>query len=237
MSDIATKPPQVPPQEGSSIGWYIFIGLIVFFVIAIIVIVALNWNNLLDVKKSLPNYHIVYSAGNKYLNLINYTTPQAPENTLFNIKLNDGTPNPVWTPYLYLTDNSNGFSIWELENVTSTGFDDLLPTNKSRVRLINTVFNEETPGAEANPPINQGYITGILFNYNGGQYRALTSSGTLTNAITFTYTNLNNNEFTLDFMGFFLTAEEIPNYVTYTNDTKFKPMIFKLLPTTVLSNT
>lgn len=227
MSDINTV------QESNSIGWYIFIGLILFFVVAIVVVVALNWNNFLDVKQSLPNYHIVYPVGNKYLNLINFTDPpEAPQNTMLNIKLSDGTPNPVWTPYVYLTTNSNGFSIWELENVTATSFNSPLPANKSLVRLINTVFNVETPGAAANPPINRGYITGILLNYHGGQYKALTPSGTLTNAITFTYTNLNNNEFTLDFMGFFLTTDEIPNYITYTNDTKFKPMVFKLLPVT-----
>lgn len=223
MSDIKN-----PPQ--SNISYYLLIGLVVLFIIAIIVIVALNWGNILDVKKSLPNFHIYYPAGNKYLNLINYAPPIAPENTQLSIKLNDGTPNPVWTSYLYMTDNTNGFSIWELDELAPTSFDTPLPANQSHVRLINTIYKTETPGGGSTPPINLGYVTGILFNYNGGQYAALTPTGTLTNATTFTYTNLNNNEFTLEINGFFLTTDQIPNHVTYTKDTKYKPMIFKLLP-------
>lgn len=220
----------VAPNVSTSIGGWLLIALIVFLVIAIIVVVALNWNNFLDVKQSLPNYHIV--TDNKYVNLINFTLPQAPQNTPLDVKLFDGTPNPVWQSYVYLTDTSNGFSIWELENVPATSFNAPIP-GKTFVRLINTIFNVETPGGAANPPINSGYITGGLLNYNGGQYSALTPIGTLSNAFTFTYTNLNNNEFTLEFEGFFLTTDQIPNYITYTKDTKFKPLTFKLLPTTV----
>jgi hypothetical protein len=223
-----------------SVGGWLTIFLFFLFIAAIITLIALNHNNAIDVKNSIPSYNIFYPAGNTYVTTINMAPLQAHQNITFPIHLPDNTPNPFWMPYVNLSDNThNGVGLWSVITVAPTSFMATLMPNQSYVKLYNTVYGTQTLGGQTTPPSNLGYVTRSFVMGVPGEMLVPTgsSAGTSTSpaALIFIYTDLGNNEFTLQLppnnanVTLFVTAVAMPGYLTLTSNTTTTALL-KLVP-------
>lgn len=184
-----------PPEQSSY--WWIGIAVFVLFIIAfIIVYVVINRNNTLDIVKSVPNYNIYYPKTQQYLNIINVIPPQTaniPTTGTISSGGDQNTPSLFWLPRVAVTANTDGMSLWEIIPLGTTSFDANTGGTGApyNVNIVNTIYQNQSPLVLGK---QQGYVTAQGVAPSPVDYAP---NGIPSDATTFIYTPMPNNQFTL----------------------------------------
>lgn len=184
------------PQTEAQSTWYYWVYLIIGIIIVVVIILVIvkNRNNVLNLIEQLPNYRIFYPKGNSYVGLKNLARSKVfPQDPLISYPI--GTP--FWLPYACVgVDKDSPLGIWKFDPLTSSFYTaDLLPGQK-KVKIINTVFFDETPGSGSN---NLGFLTPTVGLAPPGNQFSFSPTQNLANGAVFLYNPVENtkNAFTL----------------------------------------
>ncbi len=218
--------------------WYGVIFIILVIIAVIITIIVLNRGNILNVVENLPDYKILYPAGNVYLGLLNVrNNPNVPTAPGYYI-----TGTPVWQPVVYTSANPD-LNLWSLVKPTSSSFSPQLLPDEQLFQLRNSIYNvvgvqyipPSSPTGPAPLPIPSqiGFVGsspgGIVIN-NLARIRLIPTYSPA-NAPIFIYKSLPNNQFTLRSS---TTTEFVSvdanNQIIYTSGSNVQPAVFQLVP-------
>lgn len=180
--------------------------LVVLIVIIFVVIGVAIWANTgsqVNLIDRLPNYRIKTLTDNSYIALTNL-----PITNPTDFYCDDCGPNcmtykigfPYWTAFVAsgktVTDN---MGIWKIETVNDNSFTEKLNPGQKFVKIINTVYFDQTENSGTDPKKYYGYVgidnrispQSLLFTFT------VSNNMELGNASIFIYTQMANNTFTL----------------------------------------
>jgi len=212
--------------------------LIVVIIVVIIVVVILNHGNELNVYKSLPNYHLINTDDNSYIGLTNEGI--APCHNLTSTGCSQAVCNncqfPIASPFWNGLASSGyqinqSMDIWQFDPINNS-FNASLPTNQSIVRVMNSIYNEQTP---SDTQTNAGFLQSIFIDPASVQ-NYFTASGTITTAKQFILTQLGNNTITLQLNSGikpYVSVEPSTNLLRIIGNDATTKTIFKLVPRVV----
>lgn len=218
--------------------WWGVILIIIIIVAVIITIVVLNRGNILNVAENLPDYKILYPAGNVYLGLLNVrNNPNAPSAPGYYI-----TGSPVWQPVVYTSVNPD-LNQWSLVSPTGSSFMPQLAPGEQLFQLRNTIYNvmgvryipPPSPTGPTQPPIpsETGYIGGSVdvISIKNITARRLVPTYSPSTALIFIYKSLANNQFTLrSSTSNEFVSVDANNQIIYVSSSTYQPAVFQLVP-------
>ena len=200
--------------------WYIVIAIVIIIIIVIILVVVGNRHNVINVLAQLPTFRIFYPKNETYIGLKSIILTQGQGQGPFDISMD------FWNAGVYvgvLADYELG--LWKIEEIKSTSFDQPMAANTKMVRIINDVWNLETPN-------NYGYLQSLPEDLGYGAFFGLQNNAA--DSARFIYTELEPNVFQLqvDRNGIFLpiVVNHDTNLLVIYPSTDRVPDIFRLVP-------